>query len=605
MQPARWHRVDNILQAALALQPAERGAFIDSACDGDESLRDEVMSLLSLEQGTLDLIDTPALEVAAPLLASDQPDLSEGQLIGHYRIVSLLGIGGMGEVYLAKDEKLNRRIALKLLPTDYTRNQARLRRFEQEAQAASALNHPNILTIHEIGQVDDQQFIATEFVEGETLRERLKRRGLTLTETLDVTTQVAGALTAAHKAGIVHRDVKPENIMLRPDGYVKVLDFGLAKLTEQQESTSRARTVDDVNISSGLLMGTVKYMSPEQARGLSVDARSDIFSLGVVLYEMLTGRTPFEGEATGDLIKSILKDEPAPLSQFMPQVPLELEQIVGKALAKNREERYQTISDLLAAVGEERRKLDIEQTLDGIQRSEASFGTSRITHPLGLEVPTATSQSITEQVVSLITQHKLQTSLTFLIVVLAVGGIFYSSTKLWRKRAAFQDLKMSQLVETDKSRFVTISPDGQYVAYTVVDGNKQSLVLRHTNANTNTVLVPPTDAWLNGVTFSRDGSHVYFGRWGKEDATFALYEVPVSGGESQRVLANVASPVSFSPDGKRFAFVRDITREESGLFIANADGSEERLLGKRHSPSFFSPVGPSWSPDGSLIARSI
>ncbi|HZE70929.1 MAG TPA: protein kinase [Pyrinomonadaceae bacterium] len=605
MQPERWHRVDDILQAALALQPAERSAFIDGSCGGDESLRDEVMSLLSLEQGPLDLIDTPALEVAAPLLASDQPDLSEGQLIGHYRIVSLLGIGGMGEVYLAKDEKLNRRIALKLLPTDYTRNQARLRRFEQEAQAASALNHPNILTIHEIGQVDDQQFIATEFVEGETLRERLKRRGLTLTETLDVTTQVAGALAAAHKAGIVHRDVKPENIMLRPDGYVKVLDFGLAKLTEQQESTSRARSVDDVNISSGLVMGTVKYMSPEQARGLSVDARSDIFSLGVVLYEMLTGRTPFKGDATGDLIKSILKDEPAPLSQFVPQVPLELEQIVAKALAKNREERYQTINDLLAAVGEERRKLDIEQTLDGIQRSGASLGTSRITHPLGLGVPTATSQSITEQVVSLITQHKLQTSLTFLIVVVAVAGVFYSSTKLWHKRAAFQDVKMSQLVETDKSHFAAVSPDGKYIAHTVIDGNKTSLMLRPTATNSNTVLVPPTDAWFGGVTFSRDGDHVYYGMWGKDDPTYALYRVSISGGDSQKVLANVGSPITFSPDGNRFAFVRDISTEETGLFISNADGTDERLLGKRHSPKLFSPAGPSWSADGKLIACAI
>jgi eukaryotic-like serine/threonine-protein kinase len=311
---------------------------------------------------------------------------------------------------------------------------------------------------------------------------------------------------------------------------------------------------------------------------------------------MLTSDRPFKGEAAGDL----------PLSQLVPELPVELEIIVGKALAKNRGERYQTVNDLLAALAELRRKQQIKQTLDGVPRTESAVGISRAAQPLRSEVSTAiTSPSITQQVVSLVTQHRLQTSVTFLIVLVAAGGIFYSSTKHWHKTAAFQEVKMSQLIETDKSQLVAISADGMYVAHTVVDGNKRSLLLRPTVTNSNMVLVAPTDAWFSGVTFSRDGNYVYYVMWGKDDSTSALYYVPVSGGDSQKVLANVASPITFSPDGKRFAFVRDISKEETGLFIANVDGTEESLLGKRRSPSFFSPTGPSWSPDGTLIACAV
>jgi len=607
MTPERWQQINDLFHAAVEIAPGRRSAFLDEACSLDETLRSEVESLLKSDEHEWGLIEKPALEVAAPLLADDQPQLAPGQHILHYEIVALIGRGGMGEVYLARDERLNRRMALKLLPADYTRHKDRVRRFQQEAQAASALNHPNILTIYELVEVNGQQFIATEFVDGETLRQRMKRSGLSVGEALEITIQAAGALGAAHQAGIVHRDIKPENIMIRPDGYVKVLDFGLAKLTEQHEPTPHARLADQLDISSGLVMGTVKYMSPEQARGLPVDHRSDIFSLGVVLYEMLTGRVPFKGEAAGDLIKSILKEEPAPLSQCLPELPVELEHIVSKALAKNQAERYQTITDLLAALREMRQELQIEQTLGGLRRAESTIGTSRTTaHPLRSEASTAApSQSITLQVVSVVTQHKLQAGATLLIAIVVAAGFFYSAKKSWREKAAFQDVTMAQLVETDKSRLVAISPDGRYVAHTVNDGNKQSLLLRPTATNSNTVLVPPTDAWFSGVTFAPDGNYVYYVMWEKDDKTSALYQVSVSGGDSQKLLANVSSPITFSPDGKRFAFVRDTTKEETGLLIANADGTQERLLRQRRSPSFFSPTGPSWSPDGSLIACAV
>ncbi|MEW6210705.1 MAG: protein kinase [Acidobacteriota bacterium] len=607
MELARWQQIDNILVAALELDPAERASFIEQACSGDESLRQEVISLFSYDEQALD-IDTPALESAACILAPAQPDLAEGQYVGHYRIDSLLGAGGMGEVYLAEDMKLGRRIALKLLPADFTEDRDWVRRFQQEARAASALNHPNIITIHETGEFEDRHFIATEFIEGETLRHRIRRTALNLGEALDIAIQVANALVAAHQAGIVHRDIKPENIMLRPDGYVKVLDFGLAKLSEQSSNAGDDSAHCETDTMPGLLMGTVKYMSPEQARGLSLDGRSDIFSLGVVVYEMLAGRPPFEGETSSDVIAALLKEDPAPLSQFVPELPVELERIISKALAKNRDERYQTINDFLVAVRELRNEMEVEHRQKGIKRVETSGGIQTAASGVGTSAQAATTRglSIAQRAVNLVKQNKLSASLALLIAIVIAGWVIYRlNNRGGQSRGVFQEVRISQLVGTDKSQFAAVSPDGKYVAYTVLDGNKQSLALRLPATNSNTVLVPPSDAWYYGVTFSRDGNYLYYVVWGKGDSTPTLYQIPASGGDSQKVLENIASPVTFSPDGNRFAFVREITKEETGLFIADADGSEERLLARRKSPSFLSTSGPSWSPDGKLIACAV
>jgi TolB-like protein len=347
MTPERYQQIDQIFQAALAQDPARRAAFLDEVCSDDEPLRKEVESLITSDEGGLSFINEPAFEMAARVLASDEPALSAGDHIDRYEVVSLLGSGGMGEVYLVHDEKLDRKIALKLLPSHFTTNQERLRRFQQEARATSALNHPNIITIHEIGQVDDRHFIATEYVEGETLRQRMRRGRLSMDEALDIAIQVCGALAAAHKAGIVHRDIKPENIMLRQDGYVKVLDFGLAKLTDQGERIAPVNATDTVDVSSALIMGTVKYMSPEQAQGLSVDPRSDLFSIGTVLYEMVTGKAPFVGDTNRDLIKAVLEDEPLLLEEHSLEIPSGLRSILSKTFRKDREERYQTAEELL------------------------------------------------------------------------------------------------------------------------------------------------------------------------------------------------------------------------------------------------------------------
>src|SRR5260370_7265371 len=280
MTPERYQQIDKIFQAALALEPEQRTAYLDEACSGDETLRTEVESLITSDRGGLSFIDEPAFEMAARLLATDEPSLAVGDKIDRYVVVSLLGSGGMGEVYLAHDEKLDRKIALKLLPSQFTTNEDRLRRFQQEARAVSALNHPNIITIHEIGQVGNQNFIATEFVDGETLHNRMTRPPLSSQEPLDIATHVSSSIASPHRAGIVHRDIKPENVMLRPDGYVKVLDFGLAKLTEHREMGSTTQLPESLDLSSGLVMGTVKYMSPEQAQVQHTDQTSDIFSLG-------------------------------------------------------------------------------------------------------------------------------------------------------------------------------------------------------------------------------------------------------------------------------------------------------------------------------------
>ena len=308
--------------------------------------------------------------------------IDPGTNIGPYKILDSLGKGGMGEVYLARDTRLGRKIALKFLSVDFTKDEDRVRRFQQEARAASALNHPNLITIFEIGEVESVHFISTEFIEGETLRSRICGTRMSTLEICDVVIQVASALTAAHAAGITHRDIKPENIMVRPDGVVKVLDFGLAKLTEPKTMdgsnvdpmapTKIVLTKKGVDTDPGVVMGTVSYMSPEQARGLMVDARTDIFSFGVVLYEMISGRVPFEGASFGDVISGILSKRPVPLARYADDVPPELERIVSKALAKDRDQRYQTIKDLLIDLKRLRQRLQVEEEFENSSPREWS-----------------------------------------------------------------------------------------------------------------------------------------------------------------------------------------------------------------------------------------
>jgi serine/threonine protein kinase len=362
IQPERWQQIDQLFHLALEKERDERELFLREVCAGDEVLRNDVEELIASHEQAEDFIESPASDLAAGWFARGQSGLKPGEKIGPYEVQSVLGIGGMGEVYLALDTRLSRQVALKLLPSRFTSDPERVRRFEQEVRAASALNHPNFVTIHEIGQVNNTQFMVTEFVQGQTLRQLMNEKPFTLNEALNIAIQVASALAGAHSAGIVHRDIKPENIMLRADGYVKILDFGLAKLTETQTLDSDPETPTLLQSSPGLVMGTVQYMSPEQARGKKVDARTDIWSLGVVLYELLACRVPFSGETPSHVMVSLMEDELPGLRSFA-NVPAELDRIVTRTLSKNKQERYQTAREMAHDLKELKRELQLQGRL--------------------------------------------------------------------------------------------------------------------------------------------------------------------------------------------------------------------------------------------------
>jgi serine/threonine-protein kinase len=414
--------------------------------------------------------------LSGPSVADNwQPDSMIGKTLSHYQVTEKLGAGGMGEVYLAQDTHLRRKVALKLLPVQFTQDEDRLHRFEQEAYAASALNHPNIITIYEIGQVGDSHFIATEFIDGQTLRRQMTSR-MRLTEVLDVVIQVASALTAAHVAGIFHRDIKPENVMLRPDGLVKVLDFGLAKLAERRSPriSAEALTAGQVDTDPGTVMGTAQYMSPEQARGLKVDGRTDIFSLGVVLYEMVGGRAPFEGATAADLIISIVEKEPAPLSRYAPEVPAELQRILTKALRKDREARYQSIKDLLIDLKSLREELEFAAKLE--RSAQANVTPEGLTETSGQsaaaaeKVPVVSTEKVgavhttssAEYLVREVRRHKRAIFLVLAILIVAGAALLYFA----RGGKAIDSVAVLPFVNA------SADPDTEYLS----DGITESLI---------------------------------------------------------------------------------------------------------------------------------
>jgi len=603
MTSERWQQVKEIFNSAITYRPEERGPFISRACSGDEELRSEVESLIASHEQSGEFIDQPAFEAAASLLVNEKAELTPGQTIGSYEVISFISRGGMGEVYLAEDKRLGRKVALKLLRTSFTTDKDRLRRFEQEARSASALNHPNIITIYEIRQAARSHVIATEYVEGETLRHRLSHSALMLSETLNIAVQVAGALSAAHKAGIIHRDIKPENIMLRPDGYVKVLDFGLAKLSEQATPAVAAETPTQVRTGSGIVIGTAGYMSPEQARGLGVDHRSDIFSLGAVIYEMLARRKPFDGDTPSDTLAAILMTEPPPLARVAHGVPSELVRIVNKSLRKDREERYQVVKDLWLDLKALKQELEFQDKLDGTaellsgprQTAERS-AISNISEAIGIEIK----------------RHKAGAALTLLFVLLIVGAGGFGVYK-WLNRAPpvahFSDVKLTQLTNSGNAIHATISPDGKYIVYVLSNRGRQGLYIRHVSTANDKQIVPPAPVGYFGITFSPDGTEIYYAI--KQNLSAGtLYRVPVLGGTPVKVLEKIDAPVTFSPDGKQFALIRGTYPNEgqSAIVIANVDGSGERNLVVKEVPQRFYPnffTGPSWSPDGKLIAASV
>ena len=624
MKAERFQKVDHILQAALERDPSEREAFLDEACAGDTDLRSQVEALISSDLEAGSFIETPAFEVAAEMIVSEQSKIASGQAIGPYQVASRLGSGGMGDVYLAHDSRLDRKVALKLLPAYFTQDEQRLRRFQQEARAASALNHPNIITIFEIGQADSIHFIATEFIAGQTLRKRMSNSPMNLSETLDVAIQVASALASAHQAGIVHRDIKPENIMLREDGYVKVLDFGLAKLTEGQVSETQAPTVVKAETNPGVVMGTASYMSPEQARGHEVDKRTDIFSLGVVVYEMVAGRLPFEAETTSDVIAAILKQEPAPLARYSREVPEGLEWIVTKTLAKDREERYQTAKEMLFDLKRLKQRLDYEaEQQRSLSPAPNTHGVPPSSEPtlsktdgepiVDTAISVSRKTSSAEYLISEIKRHKPRVLIALVIFIIAAAGIGTGLYKLLGKNkpsAPFQTVKISNLTTTGRVIHAAISPDGKYVAHVVEDQGKESLRVRQVVTTSSQQVVTPADVRYLGLTFSSDGNSIYYTvRESDKRGEGALYRVPVPIGATppRRLLTNIDTAITVSPDGKQFAYgVVNALAREGALMIANIDGTGAYALVTKNGPQFgdlpwrFS--NPAWSPDGKVIA---
>jgi len=619
MTPERWQQVKEIFNSAINYRPEERSSFVSRACSGDDELRNEVESLIASHEQSGGFIDKPAFEAAASLLSREKIELNSGQMIGSYEVVSFISRGGMGEVYLAEDKRLGRKVALKLLPASFTTDDDRVRRFEQEARAASALNHPNIITIYEITKAAGSHVIATEFVEGETLRSRLNRSALSLAETLNIATQVADALSAAHKAGIIHRDIKPENIMSRPDGYVKVLDFGLAKLSEQASPivAAEAPTIQ-VRTGSGIVIGTAGYMSPEQARGLSVDHRSDIFSLGAVIYEMLARRKPFEGETPSDTMAAILKTEPPPLARVAPGVPAELVRIVNKSLRKDREERYQVVKDLWLDLKALKQDLEFQDKLDRSVSTEGDGTAIMPAEPTAtLSGPRHTSSrsaisNISDSISVEIKRHKVGAALTLLAVLLIVGAGSFGLYKWLHKEepvAHFWDIQLGRLTNSGNAIDATVSPDGKYIVYVLSDRSRQSLFIRQVSTANDKEIVAPAPVGFFGITFSPDGNDLYYVIKQNLDAG-TLYRVPVLGGVPVKLMERLDGPISFSPDGKQFVLIRGNYPNpgESALVIANSDGTGERNLVVKKTPERFTPIffaGPSWSPDGKLVAASV
>ena len=566
--------------------------------------------------------------------------LDAGTRIGRYEIQSLLGAGGMGEVYRALDTELNRPVALKFLHSDVAADQDRMSRFIQEARAASALNHPNILTVFDIGHTDaGARFFATEFVQGTTLREHITARRMKLGDALDIAAQIASALAAAHAEGIVHRDIKPENVMVRTDGYVKVLDFGLAKVTSRKDSAvdTEAATRALVNTNPGAIMGTVAYMSPEQARGEGVDARTDIWSLGCVLYEMLTGHVPFEGRSASHVIVNILDAEPPPLAQYLGETPEALQEVVTDALTKDRDARYQTAKQMLAKLQRLRQRLDAGVSLDhsivpGFSTaSGGALGATLMGNAAGQTIaPAAPGRTTAGDLVpqdtvqnsaagSVAAPGKGRESVTFTTPALVLFGLLalvalafgvYHFTRSIRSgaRAPFaslQNMKFTKLQAAGQTTIATLSPDGKYVARTVYEAGKVSVRVRQLATTTEKELVAPSESGYNGLTFSPDGAFLYYvtvplgGNFGE------LYRVPsLLGGTPQKIISDVDSAVSFSPDGKQLAFRRHILKtNEDTLVVANEDGSGERVVVLRKAPITMPSLA--WSPDGQQIAFTV
>jgi eukaryotic-like serine/threonine-protein kinase len=605
----RWQQIKAVFISAQQCTPAERSALLDQVCGADESLREEVESLLANDQTTGNFLAVPAYELMAGELVDEKAGLVAGQEIGPYTILSALGAGGMGQVYLAQDSRLPRKVAIKLLPADVAKDERRVQRFEQEAQAASCLNHPNICMILEIGTAPDgRRFIVMEHIDGLTLRDLMQRRRLLPAEALELGIQVAAALTVAHAMDIVHCDIKPENIMMRLDGFIKVLDFGIARFNQSlsRPGNSSKPSTARLGTEPGMLMGTIRYMSPEQLRETPVDQQTDIWSLGVVLYEMVTGTTPFVAPTTNDTIALILGKQQTGL-KFGDEVPADFQALITKALSKDRAERYQTVKELTSDLKKVRRHFRGE--IDGTPELLAQqVDPNEATLLLRLR---SQAMSTADFLLSELKGHKTTAVFTGLAAVFAILLIVPNLPSLsrWINRAVkigqsppAQALDMVPVTSSGTSVCAAISPDGKFIAHVEKKDGLQQLKITGLATTQNSVIVAPDKVEYKGITFSPDSNYLYFSNTRAEQETGTLYQVALPGGSPKRVKERVDSPISFSPGGHSFAFVRsDIAAGEYFLMVAETDGTSERVIARRSNGDRLSVDGPAWSIEGTSI----
>lgn len=584
MKADRWREVEELYDAAIELPVAERERFVQAACAGDEALRRELLSLLDAEQKVGDFMASPALDLAAKAVAQERSSTKQyssiNRELGPYKIEKLLGAGGMGEVYLAHDAKLKRQVALKILPPQFVSDPEYVRRFEQEARAISALNHPNLITIYDIGISDGVPFIATEFVEGQTVRDLIDD-GLKINDALAIATQVAEALSAAHSAAVLHRDIKPENIMVRPDGYVKVLDFGLAKLSEQSSS-------ERPNLASttqpGLLMGTLAYMSPEQAAGDVVDQRTDIWSLGIVLYEMITGFSPTKGANRKETLGTILSKEPLPAAHTNPVFPIELEHILNKSLEKDRERRYQTASDFRADLKHLIREIDSSASLSEDNGS-------------------ASHRNLTAVAANANGWPRRAFIFGAVVIIVALVAWFLATILLSKKAQVGPDwtrAKNVQLTIKEGSElFCSLAPDGRSFLYVSDEAGNTDIYWQRVGGKNPTNLTKDSTKNETTPAFSPNGNLIAFYS-AREPAGLYIMEAT---GENPRRISDIGYHPSWSPDGKEIVVGKEWigvhankSASASSLWIVNVSTGEKRLL------TAGDAAQPSWSPGGHRIA---